>query len=696
MADLQEFEKVLKDVVNAKRLSASRINTLTELCLKLIENDVQLVSLLYRTHKSLPSSQKVFSLYAFDALARAARHAVVKNKITVDPMGTKGNCATFLNKVEGVLDSLISDMLSSGGKEQREKTKKIVDIWTSNNTFSKEVLIGLSAKVKAAEDKATARASIVPQSTTPPGAPVANAAQAAGVQQALLALLSQAAAAKSSTPPATTSAVVPPPAAPTPGLVIDAQRLLQQLAGQVQNQTQLVMPTVPAVMPSAVPAAPSPPPKPLPIYAPNLPPPPDQMAAQRALAVPQMSLTTDNSRFDSRPGGSRPPQWGDARERSPPPRDERDNGRRDDYGEDNRGRGRGRGRGSDRNGWDRRGGRGRDRSPPYGGRERSRSPPYRGPVNNRFDDRRPPPVNDGRIPRRDSPVRNRSPPHYRSPPPRDTGLMAQSMARKDEFGRDTRPGDDRTLNNASEGAQLPRSEFNPVGSKITSTSSPPSSSSVAPIPTVLDVPNRIGLDKFDWSTFNFGSPESWDALGKAFQVTNGHLPSQEEVMTIVMQSQMGGMMGNMMGMQTGGATGPGNDEFSNTATNGQSWQNGDNEGYRGGGRGGRGRGRGRGGRGGYGYGRGGGSGDNAEYGGYQGHQASFDSNYGGGWGNGAQKWNNGDQAWAGDDESNGYVIQPSAPVTVSNQTDEDTSPLMKKQGGQMVKIGDRWQWVPGS
>ncbi|KZT56810.1 hypothetical protein CALCODRAFT_302254 [Calocera cornea HHB12733] len=155
MADIQDFEKTLKEVVNAKRLSTTKMSTLTEQCMKSIEHDTQLVSLLYRTHKSLPTGQKVSSLYVFDALARAARHAVNKHNITVDPMGTKGNCATFLNKVEGVLDSLVDDMLSSGQKELREKTKKILDIWTTNNTFSKETLAGLSAKVKTAEDKGT-------------------------------------------------------------------------------------------------------------------------------------------------------------------------------------------------------------------------------------------------------------------------------------------------------------------------------------------------------------------------------------------------------------------------------------------------------------------------------------------------------------------------------------------------------------
>ena len=81
------------------------------------QNDTQLVSILYRTHKSLPMSAKVSSLYAFDALARAARHQVNKRHLVVDASSEKGNCATFLRKMEGVLEGLFHDLASSGSPE---------------------------------------------------------------------------------------------------------------------------------------------------------------------------------------------------------------------------------------------------------------------------------------------------------------------------------------------------------------------------------------------------------------------------------------------------------------------------------------------------------------------------------------------------------------------------------------------------
>lgn len=140
---LQGFEALLKEVVTAKRLSASKMGKLSELALQIMEvrtffpckmpifqlttfsfvvfrtirflgivlqHDTQLVSTLYRTHKSLPATNKVSSLYVFDAISRAARNHANKKRQTV--ASEKANCATFLLKLEGILDGLFGDMFS--------------------------------------------------------------------------------------------------------------------------------------------------------------------------------------------------------------------------------------------------------------------------------------------------------------------------------------------------------------------------------------------------------------------------------------------------------------------------------------------------------------------------------------------------------------------------------------------------------
>jgi hypothetical protein len=71
--------------------------------------------MLYRTHKSLEPQFKVPSLYAFDALARAARTHALKYGFTGDAQ--RGNGATFLLKLEAVLEGLFHDMMGSDVSE---------------------------------------------------------------------------------------------------------------------------------------------------------------------------------------------------------------------------------------------------------------------------------------------------------------------------------------------------------------------------------------------------------------------------------------------------------------------------------------------------------------------------------------------------------------------------------------------------
>jgi hypothetical protein len=77
------------------------------------------VSILYRTHKSLGAAEKTNSLYVFDALCRAARSKANKKNLTGNINSEKGNCATFLLKIEGILEGLFQDMVTKGNAEAK-------------------------------------------------------------------------------------------------------------------------------------------------------------------------------------------------------------------------------------------------------------------------------------------------------------------------------------------------------------------------------------------------------------------------------------------------------------------------------------------------------------------------------------------------------------------------------------------------
>jgi protein NRD1 len=49
----------------------------------------------------------------------------------------------------------------------------------------------------------------------------------------------------------------------------------------------------------------------------------------------------------------------------------------------------------------------------------------------------------------------------------------------------------------------------------------------------------MGMESFDLGKFDYTSPASWEALGKLWQVTNGYLPSTEQLMQFVMTSASG-------------------------------------------------------------------------------------------------------------------------------------------------------------
>ncbi|KAB5592537.1 Rpb7-binding protein seb1 [Ceratobasidium theobromae] len=143
---LQLFDAQLKAVVGARRLSGSKVAALTTLALSSMQSDTQLLSLMLRTHKALPPASKVPSLYVFDAVARAAHRTAAKHALVANLASPTGNAASFLLRLQGILDSLVDDMLAHG-PEAKEKTRKVLDIWAKEGTFPPHSLAPLVAKL---------------------------------------------------------------------------------------------------------------------------------------------------------------------------------------------------------------------------------------------------------------------------------------------------------------------------------------------------------------------------------------------------------------------------------------------------------------------------------------------------------------------------------------------------------------------
>ncbi|CAE6452164.1 unnamed protein product [Rhizoctonia solani] len=230
---LTEFETQLKNVVTAKRLSNSKMVALTELAVENMHLDTQMISLMYRTHKGLPSPNKVASLYVFDSVARAAHRNKSKKGLVADLNSATGNAASFLVRLEGMLDGLVDDMLANGPPEAKEKTRKVLDIWTREGTFPASALKRLSERVSGGSSAVPQAVTTqgVDQSHTPP-TPATPSSAIASLPPAILALLGSAVPTQ------------PPPVPPPQQFKLDPSQLalISQLTAQSQSQSQSATP----------------------------------------------------------------------------------------------------------------------------------------------------------------------------------------------------------------------------------------------------------------------------------------------------------------------------------------------------------------------------------------------------------------------------------------------------------------------
>ncbi|KAF8757784.1 RNA polymerase II-binding domain [Rhizoctonia solani] len=642
---LGDFETQLKAVVTAKRLSSSKMTALTELAVDKMHADTQMISLLYRTHKGLAAANKVASLYVFDSIARAAHRVKTKKGLVADLNSTMGNAASFLVRLEGMLDGLVEDMLGNGPAEAKEKTRKVLDIWTREGTFARDVLSRLSERVSSTTAQQPANV-VTTQGTgigigTPP-TPATPSSAIASLPPAILALLGNACTAST----ASTSSTSRAPANPSPVQARSNQlALISQLTATSQSQSATppfspARNASPSMMASVGPNG---------SFSPTAPP---FSPVHKAAPLPDPS--------------SLPP----SRSKSPPRYDDRERGHHDRFSgpvhDDHR-----HNTGPRNNNPERRGPRfqprfGDDRSPRSADprskdpRRRSRSP----------RNRRASSPSSGRRPL--SPTHSRGPisPGRRPLSPHRGGsgrapLPGAGEAGKDEFGRDLR-------DDASAGDRLlllnlvvfgPNQNQNQFQLEPQSQSEPQ--------------PPQGGLEAFDMSMFNPADPASWTSLAAAWEMTNGRAPTQEEMMMFVMS---GGNVANAAAAGAGGGAGAG-------AGIGGGGGGGNDMGGGGWG-GGRGRGRGRGGGGGY---SGGGGGGDA---------------YGGGGGYGGGGYGGGSDAvvlGGGDDETsgqgygneqayaNGYEHEYGGnDYTVYN--DANSIPTASSGGG-MKKIDGKWVWT---
>lgn len=135
------------------------------MAMKLVSEDHQLVTSLLRLNTSLPaaSTSRISALYVFDAIARDAKRLVDKGVgRTASTERGKGTQAGLLAKMEAVVDSWVAGLIDDGrggvwpeGRvsmclyytDNKDKTRKILDIWKKGNTFPESCIAQLQQRI---------------------------------------------------------------------------------------------------------------------------------------------------------------------------------------------------------------------------------------------------------------------------------------------------------------------------------------------------------------------------------------------------------------------------------------------------------------------------------------------------------------------------------------------------------------------
>ncbi|KAF7593166.1 hypothetical protein BBP40_011879 [Aspergillus hancockii] len=226
-----ELDNYLQSMLALKPpgVSGSKINSITSLCTANVQNESVLIQKIYTHFKKAPGTHKLGVLYVVDSVTRQWVEAARKAGQLSGSAAADGTFAAGVNRVTELLPVLMTDIISNAPEDQKEKIRKLVDIWERGYTFPAPMLASFKEKLNAP-------AAHNVESTTPEGSPAPNYIPLGGPQQPQLQLPSNGAAST------------------TPQSAPDTSSILKALADMAkQNTAGPPAPAVPAVAPQANP-----------------------------------------------------------------------------------------------------------------------------------------------------------------------------------------------------------------------------------------------------------------------------------------------------------------------------------------------------------------------------------------------------------------------------------------------------------
>ncbi|RDL38252.1 uncharacterized protein BP5553_02592 [Venustampulla echinocandica] len=154
-------------------VSGSRIQSITALCMANVQSESVLIQKLFTHFKKAPATHKLGVLYVVDSVTRKWTEQAKMAGQPIDNSAQDGTFAAGVNRVKELLPVLMNDIIPSAPEDQKEKIRKLVDIWEKGQTFPLHMLAEFKKMlIPSAQNQST---------TTPPGSPPSDVQKALGL-----------------------------------------------------------------------------------------------------------------------------------------------------------------------------------------------------------------------------------------------------------------------------------------------------------------------------------------------------------------------------------------------------------------------------------------------------------------------------------------------------------------------------------
>ncbi|KAI1471530.1 uncharacterized protein F4812DRAFT_414430 [Daldinia caldariorum] len=163
-----ELEAGLNAMQNLKPpgVTQSRIVALTSLCVDNVQSESVLIQKIYTHFKKAPATHKLGVLYVVDSVTRKWVDQAKHQGQPINSSAKDGTYAAGVHRVTELLPVLMNDIFQNAPGEQKDKIKKLIDIWEKGQTFPRPMIESFKEKMKsfAAKDEST-----TPIGSPPPG-----------------------------------------------------------------------------------------------------------------------------------------------------------------------------------------------------------------------------------------------------------------------------------------------------------------------------------------------------------------------------------------------------------------------------------------------------------------------------------------------------------------------------------------------